>query len=106
MDEKSPVRLSVGVLQCGEVPENLRESFIDYNEMIAQSLRTADAGLSCRTWRVFDGEIPRPDACDAWITTGSRYSVNDDNDWTHGFCNFVRELSKLERPFIGICYGM
>ena len=106
MDEKSPVQLSVGVLQCGEVPENLCESFIDYNEMIAQSLRTADAGLSCRTWRVFDGEIPRPDACDAWITTGSRYSVNDDNDWTHGFCNFVRELSKLERPFIGICYGM
>ena len=72
MDEKSPVQLCVGVLHCGEVPENLRESFIDYNEMIAQSLRTADAGLSCRTWRVFDGEIPRPDACDAWITTGSR----------------------------------
>ena len=88
MDEKSPVQLSVGVLQCGEVPENLCESFIDYNEMIAQSLRTADPGLSCRTWRVFDGEIPRPDACDAWITTGSRYSVNDDNDWTHGFCGF------------------
>ena len=106
MDEKSPTQLSVGVLQCGEVPENLRESFIDYNEMIAQSLRTADPGLSCRTWRVFDGEIPSPDACDAWITTGSRYSVNDDNDWTHSFCDFVREVSQLERPFVGICYGM
>ncbi|HCK76079.1 MAG TPA: GMP synthase [Gammaproteobacteria bacterium] len=106
MDEKSPTQVSVGVLQCGEVPENLRESFIDYNEMVAQSLNTADPRLSCRTWRVFEGEIPRPDACDAWITTGSRYSVNDDNDWTRGFCDFVREVSQLERPFVGICYGM
>ena len=106
MDKVSNTNPTVGILQCGEVPENLRQSFIDYNEMMSQSLTVADPALNYRTWRVFDGEIPRPDACDAWITTGSRHSVNDENDWTHGFCDFVQEVSQLERPFIGICYGM
>ena len=106
MDKVSNTNPTVGILQCGEVPENLRQSFIDYNEMMSQSLTVADPALNYRTWRVFDGEIPRPDACDAWITTGSRHSVNDENDWTHGFCDFVGEVSQLQRPFIGICYGM
>jgi GMP synthase (glutamine-hydrolysing) len=106
MDKVSNTSPTVGILQCGEVPENLRQSFIDYNEMMSQSLTVADPALNYRTWRIFDGEIPRPDTCDAWITTGSRHSVNDENDWTHGFCNFVREVSQLHRPFIGICYGM
>ena len=97
---------SVGILQCGEVPESLSHAFIDYNEMIAKSLIAADPKLTCRTWRVFEGEIPEPDECDAWITTGSRHSVNDENDWTEKFCDFVEVAAEKEHPFVGICYGM
>lgn len=99
-------KLTVGILQCGEVPENLRDAFVDYNDMIAQMLTHSDSALVCRTWRVFDGEIPEPDDCDAWITTGSRDSVNDESDWTHALCDFVARVAKTDIPFVGICYGM
>ena len=99
-------KLTVGILQCGEVPENLRDAFVDYNDMIAQMLTDSDAALVCRTWRVFDGEIPEPDDCDAWITTGSRDSVNDESDWTHALCDFVTRIAITDIPFVGICYGM
>ena len=96
----------IGILQCGEVPDVLSDRFPDYNEMIEASLKAADPSVACKTWRVFDGEIPKPDACDAWITTGSRFSVNDDNEWTEEFCKFVAKVAELKIPFVGVCYGM
>ena len=93
---------SVGILQCGEVPESLSHAFIDYNEMIARSLIAADPTLTCRTWRVFEGEIPESDECDAWITTGSRHSVNDEDDWTEQFCDFVKVAAERELSLIHI----
>ena len=43
---------SVGILQCGEVPESLSHAFIDYNEMIAKSLVAADPTLTQKGWGV------------------------------------------------------
>ena len=96
----------VGILQCGEVPDTLSAQFPDYNEMIEIGLKRADHNIHCITFRVLDGEIPHPAACDAWITTGSRFSVNDPNEWTEKFSKFVSDTHKLEIPFVGICYGM
>ena len=96
----------VGILQCGEVPDTLSAQFPDYNEMIEIGLKRADHNIHCITFRVLDGEIPHPAACDAWITTGSRFSVNDPNEWTEKFSEFVSDTHKLKIPFVGICYGM
>jgi GMP synthase (glutamine-hydrolysing) len=106
MNSTQSNKLNVGILQCGEVLEIFQSQFGDYNSMIEDKLTTADPALRCRSWRVLDGEIPDPDACDAWITTGSRESVNDDNAWTTGFCDFVTRVAQTDIPFIGICYGM
>ncbi len=106
MNSTQSNKLSVGILQCGEVLEIFQPQFGDYNSMIENKLTAVDPALRCRSWRVLDGEIPDPDACDAWITTGSRESVNDDNDWTMGFCDFVTRVAQTDIPFIGICYGM
>ena len=96
----------VGILQCGEVPDTLSAQFPDYNEMIEIGLKRADHNIHCKTFRVLDGEIPHPTACDAWITTGSRFSVNDSNEWTEKFGEFVLDAHQLKIPFVGICYGM
>ena len=101
-----PRKLTIGILQCGEVPDTLSFQFPDYNEMIEIGLKRADHNIHCITFRVLDGEIPHPAACDAWITTGSRFSVNDPNEWTEKFSKFVSDTHKLKIPFVGICYGM
>jgi GMP synthase-like glutamine amidotransferase len=46
-----------------------------------------------------------PAECDAWITTGSRHSVNDDEPWIRALENFVREVAVADVPFVGICFG-
>ncbi len=98
--------LTVGILQCGEVLEVFQPRFGDYTTMIEDKLTAVDPALSCRSWRVLDGEVPDPGMCNAWITTGSRDSVNGNTDWTHAFCDFVSRVAKTRVPFVGICYGM
>ena len=52
------------------------------------------------------GELPAdPSECDAWITTGSRHSVNDDERWIRDLEGFVRDVAAAGVPFIGICFG-
>lgn len=43
--------------------------------------------------------------CDAWITTGSRLSVNDTEPWIEWLADFVPELARTEVPFLGVCFG-
>ena len=55
---------------------------------------------------VIGGDIPMdPGECDAWITTGSRHSVNDHEPWIRDLEHFVREVAKEEVPFVGVCFG-
>ena len=97
----------VGVLQCDEVREPWRADHGDYDEMLIRGLRRADAALTYQVFRVFENELPADvRVCDGWITSGSRYSVNDENAWTTALCRFVPALGIASRPYVGICYGM
>jgi GMP synthase (glutamine-hydrolysing) len=97
----------VGILQCDEVRESFRADHGDYDEMLVRGLRRADPALTYQVFRVFENELPEDvRVCDGWITSGSRYSVNDENDWTIALCRFVQALGVESRPYVGICYGM
>jgi len=97
----------VGILQCDEVREPYRTDHGDYDEMLIRGLGRADAALTYQVFRVFENELPADvRVCDGWITSGSRYSVNDENDWTTALCRFVQTLGVESRPYVGICYGM
>ena len=97
----------VGILQCDEVRESFRADHGDYDEMLVRALRRADPALTYQVFRVFENELPEDvRVCDGWITSGSRYSVNDENDWTTALCRFVQALGVESRPYVGICYGM
>jgi GMP synthase-like glutamine amidotransferase len=55
---------------------------------------------------VIGGQMPANQGeCDAWITTGSRHSVNDDEPWIRHLEQFVREVAEEEVPFVGVCFG-
>jgi len=42
---------------------------------------------------------------DAFLSTGSRFSVYDDEGWVKTLEQFVQELYAQKRTFIGICFG-
>ena len=92
--------MTLGLLQCDHVDGHNRHLGGDYNDMFARWLPGE--------WRVYDlgaGEFPRVEECDAWIATGSHYSVYDDVPWIKRFAELTREIDGSGRPFIGVCFG-
>ncbi len=93
--------MKLGLLQCDHVAEPFLGIAGDYDAMFAKWL-PAD-------WRVYDlldGDAPQSLAeCDAWVSTGSRFSVYDDEPWIHRFATIVRALHAEHRPFLGVCFG-
>lgn len=92
--------MTVGLLQCDHVSDEFRETLGDYVAMFQRWLPVE--------WRVFDlpaDQFPAPGDCDAWVTTGSRYSVYDDVEWIHRFAALLHEIHRQGRPFLGVCFG-
>src|SRR5439155_13318902 len=55
---------------------------------------------------VVNGVFPKSAVeCDAWLATGSRYSVYDGEPWIGQLCDFVGDVGAAEAPFAGICFG-
>lgn len=92
--------MTYGLLQCDHVDDHNRHLAGDYNDMFAAWLPGH--------WRVYDltaGDFPEPRECDAWVATGSHYSVYDDVPWIHQFKQLVRSIDAAGVPFAGICFG-
>ena len=97
--------MRLGLLVCDHVLTELRWISGDYEDMFRRLF--ADHGdLDIVTYDLIAGDFPSdPGECDAWVTTGSRHSVNDDEPWIRKLEGFVREVAAAEMPFIGICFG-
>jgi GMP synthase-like glutamine amidotransferase len=55
---------------------------------------------------LLEGEYPEhPSECDGWISTGSKWSVTDDEPWIHWLEEFVRQLHDAKAPHVGVCFG-
>ncbi len=74
--------------------------------VLRRLLRRATRRSSSSPFDLTVGEFPEDlDACDAWITTGSRHSVYDDVPWIVRLAELVRALDRERRKLVGICFG-
>ncbi len=99
--------MKIGILQCDAVRESLREQgFEEYPVVFARRFRELYPNLEFEVYRCMAGEIPhRIDACDAYVSTGSRFSVLDPDPWIRKLEVFVAELVARRIPYVGICFG-
>ncbi len=99
--------MKIGILQCDAVRESLREQgFEEYPVVFARRFRELDPDLEFAVYRCMDGEIPaRAEECDAYVSTGSRFSVLDPDPWIRKLEVFVAELVERRIPYVGICFG-
>ena len=99
--------MKIGILQCDEMREIfLEQGFADYPDMIEAGFQDINAPFEFRVYRCLDGEIPGSTAeCDGFITTGSRFSVLDEEPWMLELEAFLRKLVAEKVPFVGICFG-
>lgn len=97
--------MRLGLLVCDHVRPEFRGISGDYDDMFRR-LFAGHEDVEVVTYDSINGELPAdPSECDAWLTTGSRHSVNEDEQWIRDLEEFVRQLAADGVPFIGICFG-
>ena len=98
--------MRIGILQCDATNENFRDEHGDYPEMFISLFQSIDPELQ---FTVFDMRLEQypqtPQECDAYLITGSRFSVYDDEAWIRKLEKFVVELHSEKHPLLGICFG-
>lgn len=93
--------MNIGLLECDDVAGRFPPIKGGYREMFAALL----PGAKFRYYEAHRGVLPvSPTECDAWLCTGSKYSVYDTDAWIENLAGFIRGLSG-SRPFVGICFG-
>jgi GMP synthase-like glutamine amidotransferase len=95
--------MNVGLLQCDHVADRFQPIAGDYPEMFGALF---GAHFNLIPYDVCNGVWPASmDDCEAYICTGSRWSVYEDVAWIHDLKSFVRSAYETRTPFIGICFG-
>lgn len=97
--------MKIGLLVCDHVRTAHLDIAGDYDEMFTRLFDHRD-DVELVTYDVVNGGMPdSATECDAWLTTGSRYSVNDDEQWIRDLEAFVREVVEDRVPLVGVCFG-
>ena len=96
--------MRIGILQTDSVMDQFQPEFGDYPDMFHELLRSE--GVTFVDYDVQHGEYPESmDECDAWLITGSKRSVYDEEEWIARLKDYVAELHAARRKLIGICFG-
>lgn len=94
--------MTIGLLICDYVREKYQRKHGDYPRMF----RTLFPDISFIDYFVIDGHFPLSvNECDAYICTGSSYSVYQDIPWIHELAEFIRDLDREQIKFVGVCFG-
>ena len=92
--------MRIGILQCDATNENFRDEHGDYPGMFISLFQSIDPELQ---FAVFDMRLEQypqtPQECDAYLITGSRFSVYDDEAWIRKLEKFVVELHRKNIRF-------
>lgn len=97
--------MRIGLLVCDHVRPEFLDISGDYEDMFRRLFADYDR-VEVVAYDAINGELPaNPQEADAWLTTGSRHSVNDDEPWIRRLEDFVREVADAGVPFVGICFG-
>jgi len=94
--------MKAGLLECGHVEKKFRHIGGDYRDMFPALL----PNIEFEFFDVCNGHFPgSAQACEAYICTGSKYSVYDGFEWISRLKAFVREIHQAQKPYVGVCFG-
>ncbi len=95
--------MKVGILKTGRPPRPAIEQFGDYPAMFRRLL--GEDAYDYMTFAADEGDLPaRPEACDAYLITGSACGVYDPDPWIGELMEFLR-AAKGRAKLVGICFG-
>ena len=102
--------MKIGILQADTVLKRFQAEHGDYPEMIISVLSEAASEIGMKVefinYDVEHGIYPDEiDETDAYIITGSKKSVYDDDAWIQRLKKYTQELHAAKKKLVGICFG-
>jgi len=101
--------MKLGILICDHVQSQLQHEFGDYQDMFINTIIKANSGIKNLKLSFYDvqkGQYPIDiNDCDAYMSTGSKYSVYENQAWITQLLAFIQSLYIAKKPFVGICFG-
>src|SRR5687767_5101833 len=95
-------QFKIGILECDRLSEDLRARHGSYSEMFQKLLSATGEPLTFATYQMLDAEYPgKPKDCDAYLITGSKYSVYDNQSWIKRLQAYVATLDAHSIKLIG-----
>lgn len=98
--------MNLGILDC--IPPIFYETVQDVREHVPfeKLLRAAGFEGIITPYHVANNEFPEnPQACDAYLVTGSPASAYEDEAWIDRLKHFIRDVREAGVPLVGICFG-
>ena len=95
--------IKVVILSAGPGLPEIVEEYGHSSDWIPKLLSDDEIEFSIR--KVYENDFGALDEADAWIITGSKYSVYDNCDWIEDLKIFVSKLILNNKPILGICFG-
>lgn len=102
--------MKIAIIETGLPPEEIRNDFPSYPEMIKTLISTATVEPSFNTYSFChsdfkQADIPDLNAYDAFIIMGSPAGVYEDWPWMQPLFAFIRNAASASKPMVGICFG-
>jgi GMP synthase-like glutamine amidotransferase len=103
--------VDIAILRTDEVLPQFVGRHGDYPDMFAALLEQAAAKrkppvrLKLTTYDARHSQLPEPDSHPAYLITGSRLSVYDDEPWIGVLADFMEDVLRAGGKVIGICFG-
>lgn len=98
--------MKVGLLECDHVREELLHIAGDYRQMFPALFGKVTNDWQFDFYDVCNGHFPESaDECDAYLCTGSKASVYDNEAWIVRLKHFVRDIHRSGRKYVGVCFG-
>ncbi len=98
--------MKIGILETGEIHEDLESKHGEYPAMFVDMLRPENPDAEFVSYKVLHGVFPdSANSADAWVVTGSKYGVYEDLEWIGQLKEFLVSCLESRVPVAGICFG-
>lgn len=99
-------QFKIGILECDHFEDELRVKYGTYGEMFQKLLLSVAPHLTFKVYKTLYDQYPQDlNECDAYLITGSKYSVYESLTWIKKLQNFVYVLHQHQKKLVGICFG-
>lgn len=98
----------IGILQTDSVLPQFRQDHGDYPEMFQRLFLSLPGRVDAELkFTNYDAQraLPADTSCDAYLITGSKCSVYDDQTWINALVSYLQAVLAARKKVIGVCFG-